>query len=586
MHEGRGYIESLRLQSNESDVVRYSIYYNKAATYSKPWTEANLAPQASDLHTLILILAVSLPRTPQKLICLRPSAGRGSVNVTILCAACPNLQLCIAPKAGAVVVPISISVPIVFPTPVRLIFVNVTFEQQSNRQWEGLQSANLHITHTQLLLPHNILPSYVFNPCRCSLLATICRAMEWSITSPSAHRPHNLVTLPEYATPAPLLRLSDTDLFIAVNINLSTYVSPPSDSATVTFVEQYGRQWSCLRPAQVLTIVLFVPPEDSVRITFTASVASMQQYDRQYSQTRSAQVSATHTPVPQSQPKSNSQHNGLTDGQLRCLSPSSSGHSLQSTLVSQFPPVLPAPSDPLPYSMSTDNGLPRNRTTPLPPSRSGRSSTRTAPPNLRSPSGSGQRSKLFLSPTAVKFTPKTKTPISKSRKYIVHPSRLIKSAHLNRFPFKTPESLGAAREPEQRLATLEYRGHQDIHMWELETARNSAQYMLTVKELEEHSLLLDAMRKGMDFASLDIDTGVSVAAAAKETLVAEEALLSSKLEVCKWQARILADELEELRARVRDADYQLSYLQRTAADDAQDSNHNISEGPVKIEDGD
>ena len=112
------------------------------------------------------------------------------------------------------------------------------------------------------------------------------------------------------------------------------------------------------------------------------------------------------------------------------------------------------------------------------------------------------------------------------------------------------------QDPELRLSALEYSGKQQLLWKQLKAEEAAAERVKVIRELQENAVLLEAMKKGMDFTCLDLDTSVDVASAARRTLEAEEQCVLRKLDLCQQELRMIQDELEEIRARVSDAKLQ------------------------------
>lgn len=107
---------------------------------------------------------------------------------------------------------------------------------------------------------------------------------------------------------------------------------------------------------------------------------------------------------------------------------------------------------------------------------------------------------------------------------------------------------------------MEFQGHQKLLTSHTKTEKQAAYEKYLAKELEEYILLLDATRHGMDFTNLDIQTGLRVAAAAQDTLLAQEELVLRSIDHYAVKLQTLQDELEEVRARIVDAQAQLHYM--------------------------
>ena len=165
-----------------------------------------------------------------------------------------------------------------------------------------------------------------------------------------------------------------------------------------------------------------------------------------------------------------------------------------------------------------------------------------------------------------------------SKRFYVHSSALLKSPLMNKFNhgkvcsfvhlyhqlftdyplvFDHPQA-----QPNERLRLVaeQYRVHQRKMLIKAKQLKLAAEERAAAQELLETKMLLEAAQHGDDFTSLDPQTAINVARAARNTLLAEEHLAVSRVQECEAVLTGLRDAVDEVHARVEDANLQVGRL--------------------------
>jgi len=111
-----------------------------------------------------------------------------------------------------------------------------------------------------------------------------------------------------------------------------------------------------------------------------------------------------------------------------------------------------------------------------------------------------------------------------------------------------------------RLVAEQYRANQRATIAKAKRLKSAAEEKVAAQELYETSMLLEAVQRGDDFTSLDPQTAINIARAARDTLIAEEHLAVSRVQECEAILTGLRDAVEEVHARVEDANLQVGRL--------------------------
>lgn len=111
-----------------------------------------------------------------------------------------------------------------------------------------------------------------------------------------------------------------------------------------------------------------------------------------------------------------------------------------------------------------------------------------------------------------------------------------------------------------RLVAEQYRVNQRTTIAKAKRVKLAAEEKAAAQELLETTMLLEAAKRGDDFTSLDPETAISVARAARDTLLAEEHLAVSRVQECEAVLTSLHDAVDEVRARLEDANLQVGRL--------------------------
>lgn len=106
----------------------------------------------------------------------------------------------------------------------------------------------------------------------------------------------------------------------------------------------------------------------------------------------------------------------------------------------------------------------------------------------------------------------------------------------------------------------QYRANQRKTIAKAKRLKLAAEENVAAQELFETTMLLEAAQRGDDFTSLDPKTAIHVARAARDTLIAEEHLALSRVQECEAVLTSLRDAVDEVRARVEDANLQVRKL--------------------------
>lgn len=116
------------------------------------------------------------------------------------------------------------------------------------------------------------------------------------------------------------------------------------------------------------------------------------------------------------------------------------------------------------------------------------------------------------------------------------------------------------QDQERRLAADKYRAQQKLSISRARRLKVLAEEHKHVKEVEEISLLHTAAEKGTNFAVFEPQMAIQLARAARDTLVAEEKFISTCIAECKAVLHVFCDDLEEVHARVNDANIQVGQV--------------------------
>lgn len=111
-----------------------------------------------------------------------------------------------------------------------------------------------------------------------------------------------------------------------------------------------------------------------------------------------------------------------------------------------------------------------------------------------------------------------------------------------------------------RLVADEYRKWRHIQVINARRLRVENERRHAAWQFHESSIVLDAARKGSYYISLEPQTAIDVARAAREILLSEEHLLLAVIREREEELIDLRDALEEVHARVGDADRQVGVL--------------------------
>lgn len=111
-----------------------------------------------------------------------------------------------------------------------------------------------------------------------------------------------------------------------------------------------------------------------------------------------------------------------------------------------------------------------------------------------------------------------------------------------------------------RLVAEQYRANQRTTLARAKRIKLAAEEKAAAQELFETTMLLEAAQRGDDFTSLDPNTAINVARAARDTLIAEEHLAISRVQECEVVLTSLRDAVDEVHARVEDANLQVGKL--------------------------
>ena len=114
--------------------------------------------------------------------------------------------------------------------------------------------------------------------------------------------------------------------------------------------------------------------------------------------------------------------------------------------------------------------------------------------------------------------------------------------------------------PEMKLAADEYRKHKRYARSRAKRGKVAAKAALAEKEFAEGALLLNAAERGLKHTSYDLKTALNVAAAARDTVRAEELYVLSKKRECELALSDIHDSLEDVRARLLEAEDQFEYF--------------------------
>ena len=110
------------------------------------------------------------------------------------------------------------------------------------------------------------------------------------------------------------------------------------------------------------------------------------------------------------------------------------------------------------------------------------------------------------------------------------------------------------------MVAEQYRANQHAMIAKAKRLKLAAEEKVAAQELYETTMLLEAVKHGDDFTSLDPKTAINVARAARDTLMAEEHLAISRVQECEAVLTGLHDAVEEVHARVKDANLQVGRL--------------------------
>ncbi|PPQ74512.1 hypothetical protein CVT26_007982 [Gymnopilus dilepis] len=168
-------------------------------------------------------------------------------------------------------------------------------------------------------------------------------------------------------------------------------------------------------------------------------------------------------------------------------------------------------------------------------------------------------------------------PLKLDGAYQVYTSTFICNAVLNKCVIE-PKTGTLKQDPERKLAAAEYRKHKNVVRLRAKKVKAAMKAALAEKELAESQLILDAAVDGQTYTSCDLKTAVKVAEAARATLRAKEHLMIAKKKECEIKLAHIQDGLEEIRARLKESEYQYesfsSISDRTHSNPrVQDSSH-------------
>ncbi|KAF8957388.1 hypothetical protein BDZ97DRAFT_1924641 [Flammula alnicola] len=137
----------------------------------------------------------------------------------------------------------------------------------------------------------------------------------------------------------------------------------------------------------------------------------------------------------------------------------------------------------------------------------------------------------------------------------IHPSGLIKSPIVNKLMRR---KLTSSDPNQDRLAAEEYKAKRLISLARARRLRVAAEERHGLSELQEFRVLINAAKEGAEFTSLDPQTAIDLARAARDTLAAEEKLEQLKVAECEEQLAILRDSLRQLMHAFRIPTFKLT----------------------------
>ena len=111
-----------------------------------------------------------------------------------------------------------------------------------------------------------------------------------------------------------------------------------------------------------------------------------------------------------------------------------------------------------------------------------------------------------------------------------------------------------------QLVAEQYRINQQTTIAKAKQLKLAAEEKAAAQELLETTVLLEAAKGGNDFTSLDPETAISIARAAWDTLLVEEHLAVSRVQECEVILTSLQDAVDEVCARLEDANLQVGRL--------------------------